>query len=154
MCFQSLVPAPWRICSVSHGHAFLDNSSNCECYENSDRRLSGAVYCTDHGTLLQFGYCMTYEEDSGTFLAQCPYFSFRAFNVTESEYIQLPDHTSQLNNSMCDPLKRKGRVCSDCKEGYAIAINSYNYKCVECSEELHGVLYYLPNAVYTHNCIL
>ena len=38
--------------------SFLDNSSNCECYENSDRRLSGAVYCTDHGTLLQFGYIL------------------------------------------------------------------------------------------------
>ena len=123
--------------------SFLDNSSNCQCYENSDRRLTGAVYCTDHGTLLQFGYCMTYEEDNGTFLAQCPYFAFLVYNVTKSEYIQLPDHTSQLNSSMCDPLNRKGRVCSECKEGYAIAINSYNYKCVECSEEWYGILYYL-----------
>ena len=123
--------------------SFLNNNSGCQCYKNSDRRLTGAVYCTDYGTQLQFGYCMTYEEDNGTFLAQCPYFAFLVFNITKSEYIQLPDHISQLNNSMCDPLNRKGRVCSECKEGYAIAINSYNYKCVECSEEWYGILYYL-----------
>lgn len=123
--------------------SFVNNNSNCQCYETSDKRLTGAVYCTDHGTLLQFGYCMTHEEDNRTFLAQCPYFAFLVFNVTKSEYIQLPDHISQLNSSMCDPLNRKGRVCSKCKEGYAIAINSYNYKCVECSEEWYGILYYL-----------
>ena len=124
--------------------SFLSNNSNCQCYENNDRRLTGAVYCNDHGTLLQFGFCMTHEEDSGTFLAQCPYFVFREFNITKSEYIQLPNHIYQLNTSMCDPLNRKGRVCSECKEGYAIAINSFNYKCIECSEEWYGILYYIP----------
>ena len=35
-------------------------------------------------------------------------------------------------------------MCSECKEGYAIAINSFNYKCIECSEEWYGILYYIP----------
>ena len=53
--------------------SFLSNNSNCQCYENNDKRLTGAVYCNDHSTLLQFGFCTTHEEDNGTFLAQCPY---------------------------------------------------------------------------------
>ena len=123
--------------------SFLGTTNKCQCYDNKDKRLIGAVSCTDHGSLLQFGYCMTYEEHNGTFLAQCPYFDFRVYNVSKSEYIQLPDHLSQLNNSMCDPLNRKGRVCSECKEGYALAINSYSYKCVKCSDRWYEALSYI-----------
>ena len=85
--------------------------------------------------MIQFGYCMTYEEGNGTFLVECPYFEYWVLNVSNSEYIRLPEHQSELNRSICDPLNREGRVCSQCKKGYALTINSVNYDCIKCSDK-------------------
>lgn len=82
---------PWSFLTM------INNNSECKCYNMNDNSLSDAVLCTDEGTLLQFGYCMTYEEGNGTFLVECPYFDYHAFNVSNLEYIQLPEHLSELN---------------------------------------------------------
>lgn len=91
---------PWSFVTMT-------NTSGCHCY-TKESPLREAVLCTDEGTLLQFGYCMTNEEGNGTFLVECPYFDYKAFNVSNLEYIQLPEHLSELNGSMCDPLNREG----------------------------------------------
>ena len=127
---------PWSFITTTN------NTSGCKCYTN-DNSLGDAVLCTDEGTLLQFGYCMTYKEGNGTFLVECPYFDYNAFNVSNSEYIQLPEHLSELNGSMCDPLNRRGRICSQCKERYAPAINSFTYACVKCSDKWYNIILYL-----------
>ena len=89
------------------------------------------------------GYCMTYEEGNGTFLVECPYFDYHTFNVNNLGYIQLPEYLSELSRSMCDHLNRESRVCSQRKEGYALAVNSYDYDCVKCSDKWQGVIFYV-----------
>ena len=90
---------------------------------------------------IRFGYCMTYEEGNGTFLVEYLYFDYHTFNVSNLGYIQLPEYLSELSRSMCDPLNREGRVCSQCKEGYALAVNSYDYDCVKYSDKWQGVIF-------------
>jgi hypothetical protein len=118
------------------------NTTQCKCHTKDDS-LGDAVLCTDQGTLLQFGYCMTYEEGIGTFLVECPYLDYHIFNVSNLDYIQLPQFLSELSGSMCDPLNREGRVCSHCKEGYALAINSFDYDCIKCSEKWYNIIFYI-----------
>ena len=127
--------------------SFLTTTTNisqieCKCY-TKDNSLRDAVLCTDQGSMLQFGYCMTYEEGNGTFLVECPYFEYWVLNVSNLEYIRLPEHLSELNRSICDPLNREGRVCSQCKKGYALAINSVNYDCIKCSDKWYNIIFYI-----------
>ena len=129
---------PWSFLSTT------TNTTQCKCYTMAkDDSLRDAVLCSDQGTLLQFGYCMTYEEGNGTFLVECPYVKYHTFNISNLEYIQLPLHLSELSRSMCDPLNREGRVCSHCKEGYALAINSFDYVCIKCSEKWYNIVFYI-----------
>ena len=121
----------------------IDNTSiQCKCCD-VDKHLIGVVSCTDQHSLLQLGYCMTYEEGKGIFFTTCLYSDYRVYNISQSEYIQLPNHNFLLNSSMCEPLHRMGRVCGECKVGYALAVNSYNYKCVKCTDKWYGAFLYL-----------
>ena len=58
-------------------------------------------------------------------------------------YIQLPDNISELNDYMCGPLNRKGRLCSECKDGYGLATTSVGFQYFECSK-CAGTWYGVP----------
>ena len=58
----------------------------------------------------------------------------------KSGYIILPKNLSQLNDYMCDPLNRKGFVCSQCADGFGPSITLFGYKCVNCTD----AWYYVP----------
>ena len=108
-----------------------------------DNSLRNAVLGTDQGSMLQFGYCMTYEEGNRVSL-----FWILVLNVSNLQYIQLPKHLSELNRSIIDviphdPLSNEGRVCSQCKEEYALAINPVDYDCVKCSEKWCNIILYI-----------
>ena len=45
-----------------------------------------------------------------------------------------PCKPDQLNRLMCDHYNRKGLLCRKCREGYGLAVYSYDQKCVDCSK--------------------
>ena len=68
-----------------------------------------------------------------TEFGRCPYIAH--YNTTLDDcdlYIQLPDNVSLLNEFMCGPLNREGRLCGRCKDGYGIALYSYTLECSKC----------------------
>ena len=77
--------------------------------------------------LLRLGYCTTYDDNSGIqSFATCSYIFSDAFEVQKQGdgdggmwYIELPKNICALNDFMCGPLNRTGRLCSECKDGYA-----------------------------------
>ena len=77
--------------------------------------------CFNNETHLRVGFCITYNQTSDiASIALCPYFRPEVFHVTEykgTHYITLPENVSDINDFMCRPLNRKGRVCSECMEG-------------------------------------
>lgn len=114
---------------------FVPSSSNtstsggCVC---SDVARS-LVHCnTDTREIhLLLTYCMTFDNSSGrTVVGSCPYFP--TANYSEG-YVQLPEEVVELNEFVCGEGYRKGRLCSECVEGYAPSPLSYDHECVECS---------------------
>ena len=106
-----------------------------------------AVSYLDNRTLLRIGYCSTYDEEAGTVsFSPCPYFQSDDFVVRVSKYniwyIDLPRNISTLNDYMCGPLNRKGRVCSECRDGFGPSVISvgFNIQCSNCT----GVWYQIP----------
>ena len=47
--------------------------------------------------------------------------------------IRLPNSTDGVEKLLCGNANRKGVLCGECLEGYAVAVNSPTYKCVPCS---------------------
>ena len=119
-----------------------DNSSSTGC---SCPKSGAGVKCGKNSSLLQFGYCMTYDSATETTeYGPCPY--IRHFNntaVAQMFYVQLPENVSLLNEFMCGPLNREGKLCGKCKDGYGIALYTYTLECSRCWGHGYGwVLYY------------
>ena len=103
------------------------------------------VICHPDFLLLRLGYCMTYNNTTGTTEhGACPYIGhYNTTHVDDIFYIQLPSNVSLLNEFMCGPLNREGPLCGRCKNGYGIALYSYTLQCSKCWGHGYGwVLYY------------
>ena len=124
---------------------FNTTTKQCECYANSI--TDGIVRCTaDQGARLRLSYCMTYEEGGGVYLAHCHYFKVdtNSYKISENNnYIILPKNASELNDYMCSPMNRKGRLCSECIEGYGPSFTALGSVCSNCTEAWYGVPIYL-----------
>ena len=132
---------------------YNDTSQSCQCY-NVDPTASGIlrVYtsnliflkCSEKRVQVMLGFCITNEE-KGTFIGYCGSFIFydRDIAVTDGMYVQLPDNITQLNDYICGPMKRRGRVCSECIDGFAPSVTSIGYECSNCRGTWYGVPLYL-----------
>lgn len=113
----------------------------CECY--SSPSIENIVKCTENGALLQYGYCMTYDE-GGYYVGLCEYFNLEKYNKSIlNGYISLPNNVSELNDYMCGPLNRKGAMCSQCTDGYGLSVTSVGHTCSDCANAWYGVPLYL-----------
>ena len=133
----------------------VTNFSNYQCQPQSSTcnyfYYYGAKYFYNHA-YLRVGFCATYDEHTRLVsLSPCPYFQPNDnYSMYEDEcktwYIQLPNNISKLNDYMCVPLNRKGRVCSECKDGFGPAIASFGFQiqCSNCTASgWYGILLYM-----------
>ena len=93
---------------------------------------------------LQIGYCITVT-NSGQVVSQCPYTQQR-FNSSDlhSIYRVLPRELDEVNETMCSAFNRKGFLCSECQDGYGLAVyRYYGLMCVKCSHSGWGWLWYI-----------
>ncbi len=125
---------------------YNDTLHHCQCYESLPGyifRLYKLTECSERKTLIYIGHCMTIEE-LGTFVSDCAAYSPKV-NVTviNGMYIQLPNNISELNDFMCGPVNRKGRVCSECIDGFAPSVISTGYECANCTGAWYGIPLYL-----------
>ena len=151
------------VVTLSDNHGFtsgqlMTNNSDYHCQPLS----SGIQKCNyysgdythtfihDNRTYLRVGYCVTYDEETKiSSHSPCSYFQPNGFTVYKEEsnswYIQIPDNISEINDYMCGPLNRKGRVCSECMDGFGPAISSIGFQvqCSNCSGVWYGVLLYM-----------
>jgi hypothetical protein len=101
----------------------------------------GYVDCFLNGTFLTPGNCATYDEGMEVLsLFSCSDFQP---NVVVSGYVKLPSNLSQLNDSVCGLLNRKGHMCSECADGFGLSVTSSRYKCVECTDAWYRVPLFL-----------
>ena len=51
-----------------------------------------------------------------------------------SSYISLPQDPNNLSDALCGKMDRRGVLCGECIDEYGVAVNSYDYKCVNCPD--------------------
>ena len=123
-------------------HFFNTTTQLCECYSNPI--TNDIVRCTEEGVNLRVGYCMTYEELERTiYIAFCP-FSGNFSTNDDGRYIKIPTkNVSELNTYMCQPMNRKGQLCSRCIQGFGPSVISLGLVCSNCTGAWYGVPLYL-----------
>ena len=130
---------PWSCNSSS------DTLQDCQYYVKPKHPCT--VLCLGKKILMSLKQpCCVTNDGEGTFIGYCQTFTTN-FNVTvtvlDGTYIQLPKNISELSDYMCRPMNRKGRVCSECIDGFAPSVTSIGYECSNCTEAWYGVPLYL-----------
>jgi len=130
------------------GYYFNSSNGTCQCsFLVSGRKLDGILCDNDNYTAaIKRGYWAGYHfpknhsdgYDDFLVTGQCP--QHYCSKTTEMELISLPNtsNISALNELLCHPFNRSGTLCGRCIEGYAVAINSPYFDCVNCSD-VHGL---------------
>ena len=105
------------------------NSTSCECGSSRE----GIVKCDNSSgkvSLLRC-YCMTFDvNESVLVVGRCLYGCVRR-NYANS-YYRRPSNKSKLNE-LCSRFHRKGQLCGECEEGFALPVYSYDINCVNCT---------------------
>ena len=86
---------------------------------NNDGGLDRQQVSVNYKAYLLVSFCATLDADTEVLsLGVCPYQGFSTVSYGDHWYTPLPDNASELNDYMCGSLNRKGRLCSECKDGY------------------------------------
>ena len=120
----------------------VSSSSNCPLWYFHDDGEGKCSFPLKHiikqygnTSELDMGLCLTVT-NSSLVVAECLYLPVSTHNFSQyhSIYQVLPNQLDQVNNSLCDPLNRKGFLCSECKDNYGLAAyRYYGFMCVKCS---------------------
>ena len=119
---------------------------------------SSGLQCNQGGLLLISEHCVTFNEKTKLLsIFNCPY--YQRYKYKYHRYmLQLPHNLSQLNDYMCDPLNRKGYVCSECADGFGPSVTSFRYRCVNCTNAWYRVplvlfIEFIPITVFYIICL-
>ena len=125
---------------------------SCQCYANPG---TSDLKCAKNETWIRIRSCMTTDK-KGTYFGVCETFLFynRSAAVVDGNYLKLPNNISELNDYMCTPMNRKGRLCSECIDGFAPSVTSIGYECSNCTSSwyysvpLYLFLEFVPVTVF------
>ena len=120
--------------TVSCPPGFVSQGNSCVCANWPD----GIITC-DNDSLtasIQIGYCMTYDNETEEVRAGfCRQTFFR--NDSMKFYYPLPTEVSALNDHVCGPSNRKGLLCGECKDGFAVP-PFFTINCINCASVSNG----------------
>ena len=89
--------------------------------------------------------------DNGTLVSSQCFYCVSGQNLSKNGvYIILPQNPRQLDDILCQPLHRTGILCGRCVDGFAPAVNSKQFQCVNCTnsvQQYSWLLYILTEFV-------
>ena len=155
ICLSLVTTTLSNLATNQFSRQLVANSSNYQCQPQTSMCNYFNYYGTkgfNNRTLLRAGFCATYDKHTRlvTF-TECPYFQPNSdYAIFKDDcntwHTQLPRNISELNDYMCGPLNRKGRVCSECKDGFGPAVGSFGFQiqCSNCTASgWYGILLYM-----------
>ena len=122
--------------------------SHCECGKVYPKNL---IHCNGTRSFVLKYACVTFNEDTQlTSIGVCN----RGMNRTKSRgnlvsdttYHLLPGNVSQLDDKMCRPVNRTGKLCGRCLPDHYPLVYSYNMNCILCPHARWNWLRYIMAA--------
>ena len=128
---------------------YYSQKGYCEC----GKILNGIVTCENSsqevGILISF--CMTPngDDDDRTVVGRCIVSQSNHMLRKDGIYYKVWPNVSELENKTCGPLKRKGRLCSQCQDMYYTSTYSYDFECMRCTSSVwRNTLRYIATAYF------
>ena len=111
---------------------FSNKTSSCVCgAEHHDIVKCNA---TLHETYILDCHQMTFDEKLQRVIAGLSFYGCLNQANPYDIYHRVPANRSQINEVMCSPFNRGGRLCGACRHGYSPLVYSYQLHCKQCSE--------------------
>ena len=85
------------------------------------------------------GYYGTTNDTLQLVTGECVYYASAIDLFQDVDYFSLPKNYTQIDEKICKPLNRTGVLCGRCVDGFAPAVNSKHFQCVNCTS---GIQYY------------
>ena len=112
----------------------VNGTEDCRCGDT----LGGVVSCNEEtkDISLMFCYCMAYnkffnETVVGSCLAMCT--SRNTPTCLLLNEVPAVNDSSEINDKICNSLKKTGQLCGKCMKGYGIPAYSHSLHCVQCN---------------------
>ena len=110
-----------------------------------------SLFCDGEYANTDTKHTLTYNANKGVITeVRMRHQNLQGYNITQGVYhniMLLPNNLSELNQYMCDPLNRKGYMCSQCKNGYGPPVTHHSLSCASmcylCKETWSDLLLYL-----------
>ena len=111
---------------------YSNKTSSCVC--GADHH--GVVKCnaTLNETYIIDCHQMTFDEKFQRVIAGLSFYGCLNQANPYSIYHRVPANKSQINEVMCSPFHRDGRLCGACRDGYSPLVYSYQLNCKQCSD--------------------
>ena len=139
---------------------YSNHTGVCRC--GSD--FNGRLICHEWNQTVDIsaGFCITYDakrkythiNTSGLVVGDCAY-GYISDSMLNRKFSRVPINISDINCTQCDPYKRKGLFCGECRNGFGPAAYSYHLQCANCSSlstgvaiVLYAVLEMLPVTIF------
>eukprot|EP00731_Ephydatia_muelleri_P032732 Em0024g276a len=133
-----LLDCPPGLISSAAVNSKLDLNT-CVCSQQIDKNYGSTLLCSSDtfgnaAALLKQNHWMGYYPGTNTMVVgTCPpgYCFGSTSSIIQNQYTQLPMTVDELDGVLCTK-GRRGVLCGDCVHGYAAAVNSLTFECVEC----------------------
>ena len=111
---------------------FSNTTSSCVC----GAEHHGAIKCNATLNEIYVLDChqMTFDEKLQKVIAGLSFYGCLNQANPNDIYHRVPANRSQINEVMCSPFHRGGRLCGACRDGYSPLVYSYQLHCKQCSE--------------------
>lgn len=128
---------PKKSCPLGFISGYMEgNQSQCKCIEGIGHRIRCTTVKGTEVAFVRHGFCMTYYAATGiTSISNC-FFSCQVHGSLldgATDFDLLPENFSLLEEVQCGRLNRQGYMCSECRPGYEIPVNSYSPMCIPCN---------------------
>ena len=121
------------------------HDSNLQCMCFNDMEYQGLLRCSDgeFNASIDFRYwlgspygCDQHVDSEDLLIGYLYYRSDDGDRPNDNNFMKLPNNTDSLNDFFCGKFNRQGVLCGECRPGYAVAVNSLIYECVQCNSTL------------------
>ena len=128
------------------GFVYQKQKQKCVCSAATQtQQYLGITRCDieNFHSLLSKRYWAGCDTNSTLLTAACPAGYCRYDNDTSNPFYTLPHSCQELEQYLCGPRQRKGRLCGECANNYTVFFHSEQYNCKECRLYYLGWLFYI-----------
>ena len=128
------------------GFVYKAQKQKCVCSAtNQVQQYLGITRCDieKFHSLLTKRYWAGCDTNDTLLTAACPAGYCRYDDDTSNPFYSLPHTCQELEDYLCSPRHRKGRLCGECANSYTVFFHSEQYNCKECKYGYLGWLFYI-----------